>query len=69
MSVDNTIDWALGLGVGFMLLGYFVLPQFTNALTAVAGISDNATSTFVTAIITIVLFVAAILWVKGSYKE
>ena len=43
MDVDNAIESMLGLGVGFVLLSYFVIPQITNALTALAQIQDAST--------------------------
>jgi len=68
MDIDKTIDTMLGLGVGFLLLGYLVVPQLVNVLASVANLTDETTKSFLTAAITIVMFVALIYWLKSGYS-
>jgi hypothetical protein len=66
LNVDKAIDWGLGLGVLFLLASSFVLPQFSTAITAAAGITDNNTKTLVTTALGIGLIIAFIYVLKSS---
>ena len=69
MNLNQALDWGLGLGVLFLLMGNLVIPQFSAAITSAAGINDTITGALVTTVLGLAFLISVVMVVKKSYKE